>query len=148
MDWFTNYGAYQTLLHCLGGDVGWIAALVVFSFTNCIGYLMIAAHWRGLAATISDHDLKKDVSRLMFIFAFCGLTYLWVIVDLVWPGWRAYILFVLLPLNFFTWRFYGGASAFQGLRDSSNRHEARSKQLAELESQLAELQSMRNRRGH
>lgn len=105
MNWFTNYGEYHNLRHCMAGDNLWMSVVLTLSAIIAIGYLVIALKW--LASERKSEDAKeKDALRdLRIIFslcAFCG--YVWPWLELLWPAWRLQAC-VLAVLAVYTSRY-------------------------------------------
>ena len=107
LNWFTGGERfiYKTLMHCLDHDMVTIALVVSLCLSVFIGYLIIAYRWSRAARNAPDSGASKALSDLKWIFILCAVCgYLWVILDLFWPGWRLYAI-VLTALNFMTWRY-------------------------------------------
>jgi hypothetical protein len=117
LGWFTGgeHYDYRTLIHCLDHDMVSVTMIVVLCIGVFSGYMMIAWRWFKAAQSAPDSQAKKALNDLKWIFLICGIcSYLWVILDTVWPGWRLYML-VLVALNFFTWRYVLRLDALEGV---------------------------------
>jgi signal transduction histidine kinase len=134
--WFSGGpDQYMSLVHCMRGDVFWIALTVVLDLAVALGYLLIARHWWMNEKLLPASQAKLALGNMKRIFLFCGTCgYLFVPVKMLWPAWRLYDLF-MLALVFFTWRYALNARQLRVVY-----HElGRTKQLAlELEESRAE----------
>lgn len=104
-EWLTGGPVgYQTLLHCLRHDYTWIALIVLVDLTIFFGYVRIALNWGKHAGDEENSTAKRSLHDMRNVFVFCGVTYIWTSVDLVWPAWRLLFL-AKLALAFYTWRY-------------------------------------------
>jgi signal transduction histidine kinase len=110
LDWFAGgRQRYMTLDHCMHHDVLWITLTVLLDAAVVVGCLVIARHWRRNEATLPPSPPRKALHNMKNIFMFCGLCgYLFIPVEMFWPAWRLYDLFLLF-LVYYTWRHALGA---------------------------------------
>ncbi|MDA7787760.1 hypothetical protein N8940_00820 [Sphingomonadaceae bacterium] len=107
LNWFTGGDryVYKTLMHCLNHDLVTLALVVSLCVAVFTGYLIIAYRWSRAAKDAPDSEASKALNDLKWIFILCAVCgYLWVILDVFWPGWRLYVI-ILAALNFITWRY-------------------------------------------
>ena len=107
LDWFRGgtYYTYHTLKHCMDGDLLTLSIVVFLCIGVFSGYLVIAYRWHNAAKKVPDSAAKKGLQDLKWIFILCAVcSYLWVILEVFWPGWRLYMI-VLAALNVYTWRY-------------------------------------------
>jgi len=110
LDFFTAGGAYAPRIHCLTTeagtpDWGWVTVLIALNILVVGGYLRIFMFWRRAYAETATEDRDNKLMDLAWIFLLCGATgYLASVVMYFWPGYRL-LVFFLVPLAFFTWKF-------------------------------------------
>ncbi|WP_435006802.1 sensor histidine kinase [Tundrisphaera lichenicola] len=126
---------YMSLVHCMRGDLFWIALTVMLDLSIAVGYLLIARHWWLNERSLPDSHAKNALANMKRIFLLCGTCgYLFIPIKMFWPAWRLYDGF-LIGLAFFTWRYALNSRELRVVY-----HElGRTKQLAfELEESRAE----------
>lgn len=141
LQWFTGGERYmyKTLVHCLDNDLVTIALVVSLCITVFCGYLIIAYRWSRAARNAPDSEASKALSDLKWIFILCAICgYLWVILDLFWPGWRLYVI-VLAALNFMTWRY---VLRIEGLDQIYSYLRDRDSLVQELEEKQREIERL------
>lgn len=146
-DWATGGEdfSYHTLDHCLDGDTVTMIVAIMCCLGVFTGYMMIALRWSAAAKQAPDGEAKRALRDLMWIFLLCGLCgYLWVMVEAVWPGWRLYIV-LLLVLNFFTWRYV--LFSIRGLEQVYTYLRDRDQMVSELVLQREEIRRLRQELG-
>lgn len=109
LDWFTNYGAYQTLFHCMADDIFWINTLCLLSLFVTIGYTFIAHHaWCKYRQAKKKSPMANLLMSFIVIFVLCAVCgYGFNILRLFWPGYRllAILLFFLTGVTWwFLWK--------------------------------------------
>lgn len=140
--WWTG-GAeyhYHNLFHCMDNDLVSIALVVILCVGVFSGYLVIAYRWSKASNAVPDSDAKKGLNDLKWLFILCGVcSYLWVILELVWPAWRFYMLLLFL-VNIVTWRYVirGDAMStlYQYLKDRDDL-------VKEIEEKKAEIERLK-----
>jgi hypothetical protein len=106
LQWFSGADKqYETLFHCMSGDLPWIWALAVLSSIVILGYVVVACHWFKNLAGLKKGLARSSLFNLTFIFLFCGICgYTFNILDLWYPARRLQVIFLMI-LSFFTWRY-------------------------------------------
>jgi hypothetical protein len=136
LDWLTGGAApYHTLIHCMRHDYFWVSIIVALDLGIFGGYLRIARSWSRHARKAPDSEAKRAMSDLRWIFVFCSTTYLWSLIDIVWPAWRLFA-FAKLALLAYTVRYVY----------RSGRLEVVYRDVAEAESMRLELKLAREDR--
>ena len=107
IEWFTGgeHYTYHNLFHCIDNDLVTITIVVMLCIGIFSGYMVIAYRWFEAAKSAPESDARKALNDLKWIFIMCGAcSYLWVVLETVWPAWRLYMIGMAI-LNFFTWRY-------------------------------------------
>src|SRR4051812_39758658 len=73
VDWFAGDGRYNTLYHCMGGDIFWIVATVVLDLSVAAGYIVIAKHWWKNQRLLAPSPARDALRSMRNIFLFCGI---------------------------------------------------------------------------
>lgn len=141
-DWFTGYGRYHPLWHCMDADHVWIASTLVLCAIVAYGYLVIASKWKNAETTSDATPNEKQALRdLRRVFVWCMIcSYAWPWVDLFWPAWRLKVISLAI-LSFVTIRYaFHPTSITVVYRSLDELSELRSETMKKLE----ELKSMRD----
>ena len=115
LSWFTGGDHYMPRVDCLRDEAGgndwlWIGILLTLSAAVVIGYVKIFVFWRRSYLEESPQHRNTKLMQLAWIFAMCAVCgYFAQIVMFFWPGYRL-LAFLLLGLNFWTWRFAANLS--------------------------------------
>src|SRR5437764_937790 len=129
--WFTNDGKYNTLFHCMSGDVLWVAITVALDLAVASGYIVIARHWWQNSRGLPDSPAKRALGTIRNIFVFCGICgYLFIPVKMFWPAWRLYDI-VMAFLVYFTWKYALKAKDLKVVYNALDRSERLAAELAE-----------------
>lgn len=141
-DWFTNQGIYHTLDHCLAGDWPWIWKLVSLDLLIWCGYLVIAFRWRSERKDVKNPQRTQEaLGKLFWIFVLCGVTYIWSLVDLFWPGWRL-LVFAKIALVYVTWSYIFGSSQIHLVYRELNRVELLEAEILVLRREIRSLRDL------
>lgn len=98
-DWFTGYGRFNTLEHCMAGDLPAILFFAGTSFSVTVGYLFIAVlAWRAMVRNKAEKGpLIKSFYGFIWTFilcAFCGYVF-----DVLRIWWPSYNFFSVLKIG-------------------------------------------------
>jgi signal transduction histidine kinase len=133
--WFTNYGAYNNLFHCMAHDKLWVTITVVLDFAVASGYIVIARHWYLNSRGLPDCPAKRALWAIRNIFVFCGLCgYTFIPIKMFWPAWRLYDLFMAV-LVYYTWKYARGARDLKVVYNALGRTEKLAVELDEAREQ-------------
>lgn len=142
LNWFTGGERYnyKTLMHCLDHDLVTLALVVFLCVAIFTGYLIIAYRWSRAAVAAPDSEASKALNDLKWIFILCAVCgYLWVILDVFWPGWRLYVLF-LTALNLITWRYVLRVEALDQIYAYLRDRDTLVRELAEKQLEIDRLE--------
>jgi signal transduction histidine kinase len=146
--WFTNYGRYNTLFHCMSEDVLWVAITVVLDVAVATGYIVIARHWWANSRGLGDSPAKRALGTIRNIFVFCGICgYLFIPVKMLWPAWRLYDI-VMAFLVYFTWKYAWSSKDLRVVYNAIGRSEKLAAELAETREQARRKASFLNAVSH
>jgi signal transduction histidine kinase len=146
--WFTNYGRYNTLFHCMSEDVLWVAITVALDVAVATGYIVIARHWWQNSRGMGDSPAKRALGTIRNIFVFCGICgYLFIPVKMLWPAWRLYDI-VMAFLVYFTWKYAWGSKDLRVVYNAIGRSERLAAELAETREQARRKASFLNAVSH
>lgn len=144
LQWFRG-GAdfhYHDLIHCMDHDYIMITLVIISCIGVFSGYIMIAYKWSKAASDSPDTEAKRALTDLKWIFIFCAICgYLWVVMELIWPAWRLYLVF-LLALNFYTWRYV--LTSIRGLEKVYSYLTDRDQLIREIVLQKSEIQNLKD----
>jgi len=139
--WFTGgaYYHYHTLVHCMDYDYVTLTIVLILCAGVFTGYLAIAWQWSRSAKKAPDSSAKRALQDLKWIFIICAVCgYLWVFLELFWPAWRFYMIFLAL-LNLFTWRYVLRNNMMNKVYDCLKD---RSDLISEIEEQRKEIDKL------
>ena len=141
LQWFSGgEDQYHPLTHCMQSQWFWITTTVALDVAVAVGYVRIAFHWRKNELTLPPSPARRALATMRNIFTFCGICgYLFIPVELVWPAWRLYDLF-MLALVFFTWRYALNVKGLKVLYSAVGRSDR-------LESELSDARDEARRKG-
>lgn len=147
LDYFTNFGHYTPRMYCMqtaGGtpDWPWIIATIVLCAGVVIGYMRILLFWRQCYVAEARSDRNDKLMDLAWIFLWCAVCgYLASVLMFFWPAYRL-VVFCLVVLNIWTWRFCMRLSdfsiSFSAVRLQRQLRDELSSRNAELERLVAE----------
>ncbi|MDX2200185.1 MAG: ATP-binding protein [Phycisphaerae bacterium] len=147
LDYLTNFGHYTPRIYCMqsatgGPDWPWIIATIVLCAGVVIGYLRILFFWRRCYCSEAPADRNNKLMDLAWIFLWCAVCgYLTSVLMFFWPAYRL-VVFCLVALNLWTWRFCLRLSdfsiSFSAVRLQRQLRDELSSRNAELERLVAE----------
>lgn len=130
---------------CMRHDAPLITAVILLNAAVAVGYLWIAILWRRARQNSPDSEAKRSLTKLIYIFLFCGLNgYAFTIIRIFIPLWRPYV-FSLAMLVIITWWYVVKAGNLRIIFRALDRERAVSDKIvsivdhADLDPACAEL---------